>query len=113
MPGSSDPHNPLISSYQDDPDMAEVVQEFVGELPTRVQALETAWRDRQLTSLTRMAHQLKGCCAGYGFPTIGTAAAALEQGLRALEPSAEEAAVARLASEFDQLIDLCSRAVRR
>jgi HPt (histidine-containing phosphotransfer) domain-containing protein len=112
MAQAPDPREPLISSYRDDPDMAELVKEFVGELPARMQALEAAWRERQLTHLTRMAHQLKGSCAGYGFPTIGTAAASLEGKLRELGATADEHRLALLASEFRALVDLCARAAR-
>jgi HPt (histidine-containing phosphotransfer) domain-containing protein len=107
-----DPHGPLISRYHDDPDMGKLVQEFVGELPERMDRLETAWRKRELQLLTRMAHQLKGCCAGYGFPTIGKAAASLEARLRDVGAE-DETRLASIASEFNQLIDLCSRACRR
>jgi len=105
-----DPNEPLVSSYQDDPDMVDLVREFVGEMPRRLVALEAAWRERQVNQLTRLAHQLKGCCAGYGFPRIGVAAATLEERLRALESPAAEQQLEALKREFAELMDLCARA---
>jgi HPt (histidine-containing phosphotransfer) domain-containing protein len=112
MPSDPDPNKSLISSYQDDPEMGTIVQEFVGELPARMEALAAAWRGRKLDDLRRMAHQLKGCSAGYGFPSIGTAAAAIEQRLQTLDASGIEERLPALAADIDRLIDLCSKAAR-
>jgi HPt (histidine-containing phosphotransfer) domain-containing protein len=112
MSPQPDPKRPLIDSYPDDPDMAAIVQEFVGELPARMEALAAAWRGGRYADLRRMAHQLKGCSAGYGFPVIGTAAASLESGLRDLDNSATNGRIAALGAELDRLIDLCAKAAR-
>ena len=100
---------PIISEFATDPEMADLVQLFLGELPQRISAMETAWRERRVQSLARIAHQLKGAGSGYGFPTIGTAAGSLEDRLRLLSET-DAAGLQRAAAEFKQLIDLCSRA---
>lgn len=109
MPTEPDPKSPLVSRYRDDPDMAVLVQLFLSELPARMTALQNAWSATQLEQLARLALQLKGCCSGYGFPAIGQAAATLETRLRALDDGAQES-LWSLASEYQQLMDLCSRA---
>ena len=100
----------LRSQFATDPEMVELVQMFVTELPGRINALNSAWSEQRVSDLTRLAHQLKGASTGYGFPTIGQAAATLESRLRSMPgtPSLEA-----LAKEFRSLVDLCSRACVR
>ena len=64
----------IVSQYATDPEMAELVELFITELPARVNALRSAWQAGQVSDVERMAHQLKGSSAGYGFPAIGDAA---------------------------------------
>lgn len=73
---------PIRSIYADDPDMQELVEEFVSELPERARRLEEILDEADLVELQRLAHQLKGAGGGYGFPQITEAAAALEMGLK-------------------------------
>ncbi|MEX2219262.1 MAG: Hpt domain-containing protein [Phycisphaerales bacterium] len=103
---------PIISEFAGDPEMSELVRLFLGELPQRVRALEAAWREQQVQTVARMAHQLRGSSAGYGFPTIGSAAASLEESLRARTEADAQAVLERAAAEFRALVDLCSRACR-
>ena len=69
---------PIHSSFEDDPDMLDIVREFAAELPERVQGLETALEEGDCTQIQHLAHQLKGAGGGYGFPVITETAAALE-----------------------------------
>lgn len=104
------PHMPrLVSDFAADPEMRELVGIFVSELPDRVSRLSSTWRQSQLDEVKRLAHQLKGASAGYGFPAIGAAAGKLETSLRSLQ-SQDDASLASLQRELDQLIDLCNRA---
>src|SRR5262249_9539441 len=96
--------------FANDPEMAQLVQLFVSELPGRIDALAAAWAERRTTDLTRLAHQLKGAGGGYGFPAIGHAAGALEAGLRSLPAPGDTAALDRLKSAFAALMDLCAKA---
>ena len=100
--------NPLRSQLAGDPDMAELIDLFVEELPKRIDSVVEAWRARELGTLQRLAHQLKGASAGYGFPTIGSAAAKVEDNIRARPP--EQVELDQLGANVNQLIDLCRRA---
>ena len=113
MPTPQKPGGPLSSQFAHDPEMAELVEMFVSELPARMEALGTAWSGKNIADLTRMAHQLKGASAGYGFPTIGEAAGTLEHGLKALNATAAQNAVESLAREYRALVDLCARACQK
>jgi len=95
---------PLVSSLSNDPDMLDLVEEFVQMLPERVHAIEDAIAANDLSTLMRLAHQLKGASGGYGFDTIGQAAATLEHSARAAD------SVAQLTSQVQELVNLCQRA---
>jgi signal transduction histidine kinase/DNA-binding response OmpR family regulator len=96
--------DPLVSTYGDDADMAEIVRQFVRGLPERSSAILRASRASDVETLTRLAHQLKGAAGGYGFPRITEAAAEVEDALAAGHD--------RLAveSRAEALATLCRRA---
>ncbi len=100
---------PLRSQFADDPEMAELVELFVDELPQRIQSLRAAFESRDAQSLRRLTHQLRGASAGYGFPAIGEAAGAVESRLRT-DPAPE--ALDGLNRQLNDLIDLCARATQ-
>jgi HPt (histidine-containing phosphotransfer) domain-containing protein len=99
------PSHRLESQLAHDPDMAELLELFINELPQRVESVTKAWESRELSTLKRLAHQLKGSCAGYGFPTIGHAAASVESDL------AGDAPLERIAADVGELVALCRRAM--
>ena len=66
---------PLLSDFASDPDMLELVEMFVAEMPQRVAAIEKAVSDSDTASIASLAHQLKGAAGGYGFGCITDAAA--------------------------------------
>jgi HPt (histidine-containing phosphotransfer) domain-containing protein len=103
---------PIISEFATDPEMADLVQLFLSELPARITALESAWRERRIQNVSRIAHQLKGACSGYGFPDLGSAASVLENRLRSMTEGEAEAALEKASGDFKALIDLCARATR-
>lgn len=105
------PHQagPILSEFHDDPDMAELVEAFVRELPTRVEAMRDQLRSGDLESLKRGAHQLKGSCGGYGFPVLTEAAATLEERLS----GQTEAELERVSASLQELVDLTSRVAVR
>ncbi|HVZ95149.1 MAG TPA: Hpt domain-containing protein [Phycisphaerales bacterium] len=105
MPDRSPDRPPLISDFATDPEMRDLVMEFVAEMPGHVRELHEAWERHERDTLVRLAHQLKGCCASYGFEPIGDAAARLEAGLKQATATLEG-----LTREFQDLTDLCSRA---
>ncbi len=71
--------DPIRSAFEDDPDMLEIVCEFVHAFPDRMTALEDSLAKGDLLRLETLAHQLKGAGGGYGFPQITEASAELEQ----------------------------------
>lgn len=98
---------PLRSEFASDPDMIELVQEFVQELPSRAESLQTLLAASSYPDLRRLAHQLKGAAGGYGFSPISESAAKVEKLLIA---SVEPSQVQELRSQVDELVGLCRRA---
>jgi len=76
----------LRSEFADDPDMAELVAEFVGVLPSRMASLTEQLRRDDLSALQRSLHQLKGAGGGYGFREITTSAAGAEAAIKNQDP---------------------------
>jgi HPt (histidine-containing phosphotransfer) domain-containing protein len=96
---------PILSTYASDPDMLELIQMYVDEIPERIRTIQDYWTRKDLAELKRIAHQIKGASGGYGFPTVGTAAGVLEHQLT----GATTPDLAEISRQIDQLIDLCAR----
>jgi len=69
---------PLRSELADDPEMVDLIELFVEELPNRIGEIGQALADGAWSELSRLAHQLRGAGAGYGFEPISDSAASLE-----------------------------------
>ncbi len=95
---------PLHSSLAGDPELAEIVEMFVEEMPSRVSALLDQLDTSDWEGLRRTAHQLKGAAGSYGFAPISPCAARLEDALADGEP--EE----RIRNAVDALTRMCNRA---
>ncbi len=93
----------IVSEFANDPDMAELVESFVSELPDRIRAIQDACDSADLTLLATLVHQLKGAAGGYGFPSVTEASAVLEASTRA------RADLAVIQEQLDALVGLCRR----
>lgn len=103
----NDSGNPTLiqSEFADDPDMRELVQEYVSKMPTRIEQMTAAFERGEREQLIRLAHQLKGSGGGYGFQMLTVAAERLEQDLHRLGDGDLSEARACLSA----LIDVCGR----
>ncbi|RMH28864.1 MAG: Hpt domain-containing protein [Planctomycetota bacterium] len=106
MPQPDAPSDPIRSEFADDPDMAELIEMFLDEMPARVDALGECLREERLTELQTIAHQLKGAGAGYGFEPVSISAASLEGSLKA------HSDLERIRADVDDLISICRRLSR-
>jgi len=93
----------FYSSLGDDPDLADIVDLFVDEMPGRVAALVDGLEKHDRDGLGMAAHQLKGAAGSYGFHQLTPYAAKLEQAARSPVPEEE------LRDAVDALIDVCRR----
>ena len=96
---------PLHSTLGNDPDLREIVELFVEEMPDRVSRLLDRLNASDWEGLRRVAHQLKGAAGSYGFEPITLSAARAEDAIRASRPEEE------IRKSIDELADLCQRAL--
>jgi signal transduction histidine kinase/CheY-like chemotaxis protein len=95
---------PLHSTLSGDPQLAEILPQFVRSLGGRAAALRAAAQRHDLDTLRRLAHQIKGAAGGYGFPLLGEAAERLERAIDEDERSSEIEVL------LDDLLSVCGRA---
>ncbi len=72
----------LHSTYAEDPEMAELIEQFVRMLPERVAVIESAIAAGDMALLGGAAHQLRGAGGSFGFAPITTAAVEVEAAMR-------------------------------
>lgn len=94
---------PLYSRFAADPDMSELANMFVEEMPTRIRCLKELLASEDWQELGRFAHQLKGSAGGYGFDQLTPFAAKLEAAIRDGE------AEAAIRADVDELSDACGQ----
>lgn len=93
----------LFSSLAGDPDLGEIVDMFVDEMPGRVENLTRCLATGDWVQLGRYAHQMKGACGSYGFDQLTAPAARLEHACR--ETSDEQ----EIREALEELSQLCQR----
>lgn len=104
MNPESDRNGPIVSSLAGDPDLQQLLDDFVRNLPQKASALMTVLAEGDLATLQRLAHQLKGSAGGYGFPIITDAARCLELTARTTQD------LEALSEQVRELAELCRRA---
>jgi histidine phosphotransfer protein HptB len=93
----------IYSQLADDPELREIVDMFVKEMPGRVASLIDHFHKKDWDSLRRTAHQLKGAAGSYGFEAISPCAGTLEGTVR------DGQSEARIHEALTELTDLCGR----
>jgi HPt (histidine-containing phosphotransfer) domain-containing protein len=68
---------------RDDPEMHDLVQEFIDGLPGRIADLRQAQGRLDWDVLAKLAHQLKGAGGSYGYPDLSRLGAQMEEHFRA------------------------------
>lgn len=95
----------LYSEFGLDPDLGEIVELFVQEMPDRVATLLDCLGAGDREGLRRVAHQLKGAAGSYGFQSISPCAADVENRIRQGAPEEQ------IRQGVDILVEMC-RCVR-
>jgi signal transduction histidine kinase/CheY-like chemotaxis protein/HPt (histidine-containing phosphotransfer) domain-containing protein len=103
FPAGVDPDDVLVSELADDPDLGELVSAFVQSAPTRERAIHDAWARRDHPLLARLAHQLKGTGASYGYPQLTAVARRVEEVAHARATDGSTADDATLAERVETL----------
>lgn len=93
----------IYSDFGGDPEMGELVEMFVAEMPDRINAIVESLGSGDLQSLQYATHQLKGAAGSYGFHQLTPYASEAESMVRS-EQSEESVCKA-----VHELIDQCLR----
>jgi HPt (histidine-containing phosphotransfer) domain-containing protein len=89
---------PIYSALGADPDLADLVDLFVEEIPGRVRAMEEALRELDWDLLRTLTHQMSGAGGSYGFPGLTPCARNLENAAGAQNELAASAALEAFAT---------------
>jgi len=103
MPDACEQITPIYSTFGDDPDLGELVEMFVDEMPDRIGNLQAQYDAKNWEELGRAAHQMKGAAGSYGFNDLTPIAAQLEATVHGNE--AED----KILADLNSLVDICSR----
>lgn len=68
----------IASDYAQDLDIRDVIDNFVLQLPQRLEAMREALANTNLDEFKRLSHRLKGAGGGYGYPSLTAVAKVLE-----------------------------------
>ncbi len=88
-----------------DADLRDIVEEFVGSLPQRLDELKQAYQALDWGQLAGLAHRLKGASGSYGYPQLSELAARMESAFR--QQQAED--FPNWANEFQDLVAAAAR----
>jgi CheY-like chemotaxis protein len=87
----------MVSEFISDPEMAEILGEFVGRLEGQVEAMRQAYENCRWEELQRLGHRLKGAGGSYGYPLLTDAGRQLEEAVKAQDFVAASMAIERIA----------------
>lgn len=89
-----------------DPKLHELLSGFIGQLPLRLAAIESAYETRDTSKLIVLVHQLAGAGGSYGFPNLSHAATTYEAALRNDEDQSVQGTAHRALFEAcDQVVE--------
>jgi HPt (histidine-containing phosphotransfer) domain-containing protein len=94
---------PVYSTLGVDPELNEIVEMFVAEMPERVGELREQLDASDWEGLRHTAHQLKGAAGSYGFNPVTPLAARVEDSILAKEPETQ------IRRAVEELTHLCNR----
>ena len=94
---------PLVSELGEDPEMAEIIDQFKAWLPDQVVALRGAMEKLDHPTLRQVAHGIKGTAGSCGFGSLAKAAATVEAQAKA------QAESDTLTQSIRELVELCDR----
>ncbi len=95
----------IQSEFADDPDLAEIIDELVGALADKIEAMRQALENGHFEKLQRLAHQLKGAGGSYGYPLVTEAS-------RVVELAAKAGDVEGAGMSLNDLAAICRAIVR-
>lgn len=71
----------IYSEFAGQEEWLELLDEFVSNLPQRIDSIQAAVVSEDTHELKRLVHQLRGACGSYGFHAVTPLASELEDAL--------------------------------
>lgn len=96
----------LLEDMKADPIFAELIAEFTGGLPERIDRIREAKETGDFETVRTISHQLKGAGGGYGFIEITNVASIVES----LSKPDQEINLEKLSEQVEQLASVCEAA---
>ncbi len=93
----------IYSSYADDPDFKDLLDEFVARIPERVMSMRAMILQQDSPHLITIVHQLRGACGSYGFHQLTQQAEVLESLLQASDLNDD------LKTQLESFLESCGR----
>ncbi|MEZ6134391.1 MAG: Hpt domain-containing protein [Pirellulaceae bacterium] len=90
----------IFSTLANDPEMIDLVELFVSEIPEKIDTIEQLLAAEDWEQLQRISHQLKGAAGGYGFDCLTPLASRLESAARDRELSTIQTSAESLLSDL-------------
>ncbi len=103
QPSASHPEI-IRSSSGDDPDLAEIIGQFVEKLPTQITAMAKALANNDYDELRILAYRLKGSGGGYGYACLTEVARTVEAAAKASDTEAATLALNELRKLVDAIV---------
>ena len=95
---------PLVSTVSlDDPELREIIDEFVVRFDEQLSALRSAWQADDLTHVAEIAHWIKGSAGTVGFSAFTEPAAALETAAELAQRDVLENRISQLEALFRRI----------
>jgi PAS domain S-box-containing protein len=88
----------VVSLFANDPEMAEILKEFIGRLPGQFEEMQPPCAAHRHEDLQRVAHKLKGAGGCYGYPSLTETCRLLEDAARGKDIDAETTAIESIAA---------------
>lgn len=95
----------IYSVLAEDPDLIELVEMFVDEIPDKIAVFEAACKTKDWDKLRIVSHQMKGAAGSYGFRPLSEEAAILEKCLK--DAVTDENLIIE---KVNSLVNVCRRA---
>ncbi|ACF14955.1 Hpt protein [Chloroherpeton thalassium ATCC 35110] len=83
-----------------DQDFSDIVPEFIDSVYENIKEIETALNEKDMESICRIGHNLKGTGGGYGFEQLSTFGSAIEESGKIADINA----VSQLVSEISDYL---------
>ena len=96
---------PIQSEFADDPDLAEIIDQFVTGLAEQLKAMREALANNHHEEVQRLAHRLKGAGGSYGYPLLTEVSKTLEDAAKAQDVEWAGVAISELAKLCEAVVN--------